>query len=195
MHSVFLQVNWDRCSKSEVTIIVLGGIYEGTQKHYYYYYESDMLLIMSVFCVQWKARSSASQGALDRGSYFTFCLLPAPHSPSGGVGCLSHWGQPHPQFLQYVSTLNPGCFMSWCHDPSSPFHRRRTAVLWPCWRRLPQSRADKTWQWPWWRSTSVRVWSCHSSITSTPEKSSTPVRMTKLALQPRIWYHSHLRTN
>lgn len=172
---------------------MLRGIYEGTQTHYYYYQsESDnwclvcgslLLLIMSVLCVQWKTGSSASQGALDGGSYFTFCLLPAPHSPSGRVGCLSHWGQPHPQFLQYVSTLNPGWLMSWCHDPSSPFHRRRTAVLWPCWRRLPQSRADKTWQWPWWRSTSVRVWWCHSSITSTPERSSTPVRMKKLALQ------------
>lgn len=137
------------------------------------------LLRMFFFCLQWKPRSSTSQGALDRGSHFTFCVLSAPHSPSGGVGCGSHRGQPHPQFLQCVSALAPCWFTPWCHDLSSPFRRWRTAVLWPCWRRWPQSRADRTWRWPWWRSTLVRVWLCHSWITSTPERSSTPVRNNK----------------
>lgn len=60
---------------------------------------------MYFFCVQWKPRSSASQGALDGGPYFTFCVLSAPHSPSGGVGCGAHRGQPHPQLFSVPKLL------------------------------------------------------------------------------------------
>lgn len=74
--------------------------------------EKIWVLRICFFCVQWKPRSSTSQGALDRGSYSTFCVLSAPHSPSGGVGCRFHRGQPHPQSLQHVSALNPCWFTS-----------------------------------------------------------------------------------
>lgn len=132
------------------------------------------LFRMYFLCVQWQPRSSTSQGALDRGSYFTFRVLPAPHPPAGGVGGHSHRGQPHPQFLHLQSLL-----VYVTSHLSSPLRRWRTAVLWPCWRRWPQSRADRTWPWPWWRSTWVRVWLCRSWTTSTPERSSTPVRPNK----------------
>lgn len=72
------------------------------------------LLRMYFLCVQWQPRSSTSQGALDRGSYFTFRVLPTPHPPAGGVGGHSHRGQPHPQFLH----LKPCWFTSPCHQSS-----------------------------------------------------------------------------
>ncbi len=47
---------------------------------------------------------------------------------------------------------------------------------WLCWRRWRWWRAGKTWPWRWSRSIWVRVWWCPSWTTSTPERSTAPVR-------------------
>lgn len=62
-------------------------------------------------------------------------------------------------------------------DPSSLLlNRWRIAALWLCWRRSPQLRADRTWQWLWWKSTWDKDWWYPSWTTLTPGRSTTPVR-------------------